>query len=142
MTGQNFCGCANKRLKHTHKPCEKQPHALVYLAIFHTNTLQMHQIIGVTQAIFVDLFKRGEIIEDLRPNIYDPIEGTTIADAEVEAKRRTQLVDVRWLTESGDELIISTTRPELICACGVVVVHPDDERYSHLVDEGCTTSTS
>ena len=30
-------------------------------------------------------------------------------------------------------LVISTTRPELICACGVVVVHPDDQRYQHLV---------
>ena len=91
---------------------------------------------AVTQAIFVDLFKRGEIIEDLRPNIYDPVEGTTIADAEVERlQRRTQLVDIRWLTENGDELIISTTRPELICACGVVVVHPDDERYTHLVGQ-------
>ncbi|MEE2758515.1 MAG: class I tRNA ligase family protein [Candidatus Thermoplasmatota archaeon] len=91
---------------------------------------------AVTQAIFVDLFKRGEIIEDLRPNIYDPVEGTTIADAEVERlQRKTQLVDVKWSTENGDDLIISTTRPELICACGVVVVHPEDMRYSHLVGQ-------
>ncbi len=89
---------------------------------------------AVTQAIFVDLFKRGEIIEDLRPNIYDPVEGTTIADAEVERlQRMTQLVDIKWTTESGEDITISTTRPELICACGVVVVHPDDERYLHLV---------
>ena len=91
---------------------------------------------AVTQAIFVDLFKRGEIIEDLRPNIYDPVEGTTIADAEVERlQRKTQLVDVKWNTSTGEELIISTTRPELICACGVVVVHPDDNRYAHLVGQ-------
>jgi valyl-tRNA synthetase len=89
---------------------------------------------AVTQAIFVDLFKRGEIVEDLRPNIYDPVEGTTIADAEVERlQRMTRLIDVRWTTADGEELIISTTRPELICACGVVVVHPDDSRYQHLV---------
>ena len=91
---------------------------------------------AVTQAIFVDLFKRGEIIEDLRPNIYDPVEGTTIADAEVERlQRMTQLVDVRWTTESGEDIAISTTRPELICACGVVIVHPDDERYLDLVGQ-------
>tara|TARA_Y100001980_G_C14555804_1_gene345264 strand:- start:5090 stop:7582 length:2493 start_codon:yes stop_codon:yes gene_type:complete len=89
---------------------------------------------AVTQSIFVDLFKKGAIIEDLRPNIYDPVEGTTIADAEVERlTRNTKLVDVIWEAESGEEVIISTTRPELICACGVVVVHPDDERYSELV---------
>ena len=89
---------------------------------------------AVSQSIFVDLFKRGDIVEDLRPNIYDPVEGTTIADAEVERlQRKTQLIDVKWSTEDGHEVIISTTRPELICACGIVVVHPDDERYKHLV---------
>ena len=89
---------------------------------------------AVTQAIFVDLFKQGQIIEDLRPNIYDPVEKTTIADAEVERlNRMTQLVDGIWNTDDGEKVVISTTRPELICACGIVVVHPDDERYSHLV---------
>jgi len=89
---------------------------------------------SVTQGIFVELLKRGEIIEDLRPNIYDPIEGTTIADAEVERTTKTgKLVDVRWTTGDGETVIISTTRPELICACGVVVVHPEDKRYQHLV---------
>ena len=91
---------------------------------------------SVTQSIFVELFKNGTIIEDLRPNIYDPVEGTTIADAEVERlQRKTKLVDVKWQLDDGSNLIISTTRPELICACGVVVVHPDDERYQHLVGQ-------
>ncbi len=91
---------------------------------------------SVTQSIFVELFKNGTIIEDLRPNIYDPVEGTTIADAEVERlQRKTKLIDVRWELNDGSNLIISTTRPELICACGVVVVHPDDERYQHLVGQ-------
>jgi len=89
---------------------------------------------AVTQSIFVDLFKRGDIVEDLRPNIYDPVEGTSIAEAEVQRiSRETLLCDVRWTTEDGEDVEISTTRPEMICACGVVVVHPDDQRYSHLV---------
>ena len=89
---------------------------------------------AVTQSIFVDLFKRGDIVEDLRPNIFDPVEGTTIAEAEVQRiTRETLLCDVRWTTEDGEDVVISTTRPEMICACGVVVVHPDDERYSHLI---------
>jgi len=89
---------------------------------------------AVTQSIFVDLFKRGDIVEDLRPNIYDPVEGTTIAEAEVQrVTRETLLCDVRWTTEDGEDVVISTTRPELICACGVVVVNPEDERYKHLV---------
>ena len=54
---------------------------------------------SVTQSIFIDLFKKGDIIEDLGPNIYDPIEGTTIADAEVQRiSRETLLCDVIWET--------------------------------------------
>ena len=82
---------------------------------------------AVTQSIFVDLFKQGKIIEDLRPNIYDPKEATTIADAEVQRiQRKTKLCDIIWQIEDGGEIAISTTRPEMICACGVVVVHPND----------------
>ena len=98
---------------------------------YHTDSSEYRKI---TQSIFVDLFKKGEIIEDLRPNIYDPIEGTTIADAEVQRiSRKTKLCDVKWMTEDNEEIIITTTRPEMICACGVVVVHPDDSRYSDLI---------
>ena len=89
---------------------------------------------SVSQSIFVDLFKQGNIVEDLRPNIYDPVEGTTIADAEVQRiSRSTKLCDVIWETEDGDQVIITTTRPELICACGIVLVHPEDSRYTHLI---------
>ena len=89
---------------------------------------------SVSQSIFVDLFKQGNIVEDLRPNIYDPVEGTTIADAEVQRiSRSTKLCDVIWETEDSENVIITTTRPELICACGIVLVHPEDSRYSHLI---------
>jgi valyl-tRNA synthetase len=40
---------------------------------------------------------------------------------------------VKWQTDDGEEIIISTTRPEMICACGIIVVHPEDERYKHLI---------
>ena len=89
---------------------------------------------SVSQSIFVDLFKQGNIVEDLRPNIYDPVEGTTIADAEVQRiSRKTKLCDITWLTEDDEEILITTTRPELICACGIVLVHPEDKRYTHLI---------
>ena len=94
---------------------------------------------AVTQSIFIDLFKRGDIVEELRPNLYDPIEGTTLAEAEVvRLPRKTKLIDVRWFVKGDSErkpIIISTTRPELICACGIVIVHPDDERYNNLIGQ-------
>ena len=89
---------------------------------------------SVSQSIFVDLFKQGNIVEDLRPNIYDPVEGTSIADAEVQRiSRSTKLCDIIWETDDGESVVITTTRPELICACGIVLVHPEDTRYSHLI---------
>ena len=61
---------------------------------------------AVTQSIFVDLFRRGEIVEALRPNLYDPIEGTTIAEAEVtRLQRQTKLLDVRWSPADGGDAV-------------------------------------
>jgi len=90
---------------------------------------------AMTQAGFIELFHDGHIVEELRPNNYDPELGTTIADAEVFHEERTaDLVYVEWdVRETGETIEVATTRPELICACQAVLVHPDDERYEHLV---------
>jgi len=90
---------------------------------------------AMTQAGFIELFEQGHIIEDLRPNNYDPELGTTIADAEVfYEERQADLVYVEWTVQETQSTIeIATTRPELICACQAVLVNPDDERYEHLV---------
>ena len=102
-----------------------------YSTEYHTDSPKYR---AVTQSIFTDLLIKGEIIEDLRPNLYDPVEGTTIADAEVKRiTRKTKLAHIRWTLEDGHEIIISTTRPELICACGVILVHPEDSRYRDLI---------
>lgn len=88
---------------------------------------------AASQAAFIDLWNKGLIVEELRPNTYCPACGTTVADAEVYYKdSEAVLVHVRWKTETGEELIIATTRPELMCACRVVLVNPDDERYKKL----------
>jgi valyl-tRNA synthetase len=88
-----------------------------------------------SQAMFLELFQKGLIVEELRPNTYDPKLGTTIADAEVYyEERKTRLNHVNWTCkETGETLVISTTRPELICACRAVLVHPDNEATAHLI---------
>ena len=89
---------------------------------------------AVTQATFIELWKRGLIYEDYRPNNWCPGCKTTIADAEVEyIERETYLNYIKFKIENSDEdLIIATTRPELLAACAAVIVHPDDSRYKHL----------
>ncbi|MEK6985299.1 MAG: class I tRNA ligase family protein [Candidatus Thermoplasmatota archaeon] len=88
-----------------------------------------------SQACFLDLFAKGLIVEDLRPNAYDPKLGTAIADADIfYEERKTRLNDVQWtVKETGESIVISTTRPELIAACRAVLVHPDNAATKHLV---------
>lgn len=88
----------------------------------------------VTQATFIDLFKKGLVYEDTRINNWDPKLQTTIADSEIEYKDIPSTFNyIKWkVKETGEEIIIGTTRPELICTCGMVIFNPDDKRYKHL----------
>ncbi len=96
---------------------------------------------AITQSTFIDLWKRGLIYEDTRPNNWCPACGTTIADAEVEYKElNTDFVTLRFpIVEGGGHIEIATTRPELLCACAAVLVHPEDKRYKKLVGKHLTT---
>ena len=88
-----------------------------------------------TQETFIDLWKKGVIYLATRPNNYDWVSGTTIADAEiVYDDLPTKLVYMKFIVKDEEkEIIIASTRPELLCACKTVIVNPDDERYSNLI---------
>lgn len=88
-----------------------------------------------TQETFIDLWKKGIIYLATRPNNYDWVSGTTIADAEiVYDDLPTKLVYMKFIVKDEEkEIIIASTRPELLCACKTVIVNPDDERYSNLI---------
>jgi valyl-tRNA synthetase len=88
----------------------------------------------LTQDTFIDLYRKGMIYEDVRINNWDTKLRTTIADSEIEYKEIPSTFNhVKWkVKETGEEIIIGTTRPELICACGMVIYNPEDERYQHL----------
>lgn len=96
---------------------------------------------ALTQSTFVDLYKKGLIYEDERINNWDPKLQTTIADSEIEYKEvPSTFNDVIWKVKGvKEEIIIATTRPELICSCGMVIFNPEDKRYKHL--EGKTAIT-
>ncbi len=89
---------------------------------------------ALTQLTFVELFKKGLVYEDKRINNWDPKLRTTIADSEIEYKDvESNFNYVKWkVKETGEEIIIGTTRPELICTCGMVIFNPEDKRYTHL----------
>jgi valyl-tRNA synthetase len=89
---------------------------------------------ALTQETFIDLYKKCLIYEEMRITNWDPVLRTTIADSEVEYKEIPSTFNfIRWkVKETGAEIIIATTRPELICTCGMVIFNPEDERYKHL----------
>ena len=89
----------------------------------------------LTQSTFIELWKKGEIYLATRPNNYDWVSGTTIADAEITyVDIPTKLVYMKFpVKESEQKIIIASTRPELLCACKTIIVNEDDERYSNLV---------
>jgi valyl-tRNA synthetase len=88
----------------------------------------------LTQSTFINLWRRGLVYSANRPNNYCPSCGTTIADAElIYEERKTILVYLRFrLNNENEDLIVATTRPELIFACQCVIVNPDDTRYQRL----------
>ncbi|MEM2191139.1 MAG: valine--tRNA ligase [Archaeoglobaceae archaeon] len=83
-----------------------------------------------TQISFVRMFKNGLIYRGYHPVIICPRCETTIALAEIEYRKgKTKLNYIKF----SDDVVIATTRPELIPACVALAVNPEDKRYTHLV---------
>jgi len=89
----------------------------------------------LTQWSFIEMWKKGLIYVANRPNNYCVDCNTTIADAEIEYEELpTYLVTNRFrIKGSNQEIHVATTRPELLAACQLVIVNPEDTRYKSLI---------
>ncbi|MCH7966012.1 MAG: valine--tRNA ligase [Thaumarchaeota archaeon] len=89
----------------------------------------------LTQSTFIELWKKGQVYQANRPNNYDWVSGTTIADAEIIYEDLpTKLVYMKFkIKDTNKEIIIASTRPELVCACKTIIVNPKDERYTQYI---------
>ncbi len=85
--------------------------------------------------VFVRLYEQGLIYRDNYIVNWCPHCSTTISDIEVEhVDLPSHLYHVKYPVKDGDEaLVIATTRPETMFGDTAVAVHPDDERYRHLI---------
>ena len=85
--------------------------------------------------VFVDLYNKGLIYRGHRMVNWDPEAQTTLSDEEViHEERAGHLYHLQYkLVDSDETLTIATTRPETILGDTAICVHPDDERYTHLV---------
>ncbi len=117
---------------------------------------------AISQLSFLDLYQKGKAYRQLQPMYWDPVDQTAIAQAEVEDKEMKSFFnDIIFHVADDDdepvgelsperaealrqgehsnasraqkeELVIGTTRPELIPACVALFYHPEDKRYQHL----------
>ncbi|MBQ9534917.1 MAG: valine--tRNA ligase [Clostridia bacterium] len=85
--------------------------------------------------VFVNLYNKGLIYKGSRIINWCPKCTTALSDAEVEySEKPGHLWHVRYPIEDSDEyIVIATTRPETMLGDSGIAVHPEDERYSHLV---------
>ena len=109
-----------------------------------------------SQLSFLDLYEKGREYRERAPTIWCPDCETAISQVEMEEEKRdSEFVDVAFSlaelgseapenpereesdyavpTAPGDEIVISTTRPELLPACVAMFVHPEDDANAHLV---------
>jgi valyl-tRNA synthetase len=95
----------------------------------------------VAQKAFLNNLERGEAYRADAPTLWDITFRTAVAQAELEDREQPSAYHrvVFGSTSGGDDVVIVTTRPELIPACVALVAHPDDERYQGLFG---TTVTS
>ena len=89
---------------------------------------------ALTQATFIELFNRGLIYEAERPVRWCPRCGTTLAEAEIEYRESDDYIYyIKYKLKDEDrDLVVATTRPELLPACAALAYNPNDERYKGL----------
>ena len=93
---------------------------------------------GLSKAVtevFVRLYREGLIYRGKRLVNWDPVLQTAVSDLEVVSTEEDGFIwEISYPLEDGSgSLTVATTRPETLLGDSAVAVHPEDERYSHLI---------
>ena len=85
--------------------------------------------------VFVTLYKQGLIYRGKRLVNWDPVLGTAVSDLEVVSEEEAgSLWHIQYpLPDGSGHVTVATTRPETMLGDTAVMVHPEDERYAHLI---------
>ena len=85
--------------------------------------------------VFIELYNEGLIYRGKRLVNWDPVLLTAVSDLEVISKEESgYLWHIKYQVADSEEiLVVATTRPETMLGDSAVAVHPDDERYQHLI---------
>jgi valyl-tRNA synthetase len=89
---------------------------------------------ATSQRAWLRLLAKGQAYQAEAPTLWDVDFRTAVAQAELEDRERPGAYHQLAFhpVAGGEDLLVDTTRPELLPACVAVVAHPDDERYQGL----------
>ena len=89
------------------------------------------------QEVFIKLHEEGLIYRGKRLVNWDPVLHTAVSDLEVLSEEENGFMwHMRYpLSNGSGHLIVATTRPETLLGDAAVAIHPDDDRYKHLLGE-------
>jgi valyl-tRNA synthetase len=94
----------------------------------------------ISQMSVLDLFRKGHLYRQDQPTLWDPVDRTALAQAEIADKEEEgTLWQVAFDLAVGGEIEIATTRPELLAACVALLIHPDHPRAQELVGQTVIT---
>lgn len=87
----------------------------------------------ISQESFIELYKKGFIYRKHEPALYCTTCRTTVAQAELDDLEKPSLFnDIAFKDEDGNQLLVGTTRPELLPSCVALFYNPHDARYKNL----------
>ncbi|MDG6773548.1 valine--tRNA ligase [Thiomicrorhabdus sp. ZW0627] len=95
---------------------------------------------NAVKEVFVQLYDEDLIYRGKRLVNWDPVLHTAVSDLEViSEEEQGNLWHMRYpLSDGSGHLVVATTRPETMLGDQAVAVHPDDERYQHLIGKTIT----
>lgn len=90
----------------------------------------------ISQASFIELYEKGFIYRKNEPALYCSNCRTSVAQAELDDQEQPSMFnDLVFRTTIDTEVMIGTTRPELLSSCVALLFNPKDLRYQHLKNQ-------
>ena len=88
----------------------------------------------IAQRSFIDLYNKGLIYREESPTFWCTTCKTALAQAELkDQEENSKMYYVKFATQNNQDVIIATTRPEMIPACVALYINPSDNRFNHLL---------
>jgi len=92
----------------------------------------------ISQKSFIRLFKEGKAYVKESPVLWCTECQTSIAQAELELKEKDTTFNYIIFKSDDEDLLVATTRPELLYGCVCLFINPEDERFRHFIGKSAT----